>query len=179
MDETWDQKGSTIELTRPAITGSGGSVHWSPHEVGTVGGLAPTRLLEGAMRRVQDSHEVLAVTHYLARHAEETGGVVLMLPEHHFIPTLRNRAGGDVFLYELMEGIEEFSDMEALAAEFDLAYGTLDGAFAFLRKLAMVNTVGWDADRDEDERDANDPELIAALRASLQHSEDPRVLNAE
>lgn len=106
-----------------------------------------------------------------------TGDYVKILPEYSHCPVLIGADRQPIPLAEIVEAIDEFVDYDALRAEYPgLSYAQIDGAISFLRKLAQLNDRQIDFDAQEDRELAEDVDLIAALRESINDREMARVL---
>ena len=104
--------------------------------------------------------------------SETTGGFVQLLPELSYMPVIIGNDDQPVFLYQLVEGIDEFLDYDATLAAFPtLNYVQISGALAFLRKVAQINTKHIDIDELEEDFDFNRGEL-AGLREAFERRED-------
>ncbi|HZG52772.1 MAG TPA: hypothetical protein VEZ40_11615 [Pyrinomonadaceae bacterium] len=107
-----------------------------------------------------------------------TGGYVHINPQLGCLPALIGSDNEPIYLYEFVEVLDGLIDYDAITEEFPtLTYAQIGGALAFLRKTAQFNARGVDIDALEDEADANDPELINALRVALNDRETSRVLH--
>jgi hypothetical protein len=120
----------------------------------------------------------VAVFKALLRCSVSTGGYVQITPEYGWMPTLIGNDERPVFLYQLVEVLDGLVDYDSIKQEFPtLSYAQISGAIAFLRKAAQHNGSGVDIDALEDEADAENPQLIDALRTALNDREISRVLN--
>jgi hypothetical protein len=114
----------------------------------------------------------------LLESSDSTGGYVQIQQELGCLPALIGNDERPVFLYEFVEALDGAVDYDVLKEEFPtLSYAQINGAINFLRKVAQFNMRGVDIDALEDEEDANDEELMNALRNALTHGETSRVLN--
>lgn len=94
-----------------------------------------------------------------------SGDYVKILPEMNCIPILIGNDERPVFLYHLVEALDEFIDYDRIEEEYPtLSYAQIVGAVSFLRKLAQTNTAEIDVDDLEDEFDSKDEALIEELR---------------
>jgi hypothetical protein len=101
-----------------------------------------------------------------------------MESETKFLPYLRGSDGEPVYLYNLVEVIEEVVDFDEVLAELPtLTFSQVAAAVSFLRKVAQINSTGADIDSVEDQADASNPELIEALRNALNEEEGTRVFS--
>ncbi|HEX8735659.1 MAG TPA: hypothetical protein VF721_10075 [Pyrinomonadaceae bacterium] len=105
-----------------------------------------------------------------------TGGYVQILPEHHYLPALIGNDSRPVFLYEIVELIDEYIDYDRIQEECPtLSFSQIAGAISFIRKVAQLNGANVDIDEMENAIDAQDPELLEALRNALVDVEAARV----
>lgn len=96
------------------------------------------------------------------------GGYVRLLPEHHYLPALIGNDSRPVFLYQIVELIDEFLDYDKIQEECPtLSFSQIAGAVSFLRKVAQINSKNIDIDEMEDDHDIQNPELLEALRNAL------------
>lgn len=135
------------------------------------------RNLAGLIENLAEAQGRASWAHKLAQCSHETGGYVQINPDYSFMPFLPGTDGRPVFLFQLIEAIDEFTDYDRLVEDYPLSYGQISGVFAFLRKVAAVNAAGVDVDEVEDQMDEIDGELIHALRAGLADQEPVRVLD--
>jgi len=120
----------------------------------------------------------IAVFEALNQCGISTGGYVQINPEMGCLPALIGNDSRPIFLYQFIEALDGLVDYDAVMEEFPtLTYAQIGGALAFLRKIAQLNARGVDIDALEDEADANDPELINALRTAFYDRETSRVLH--
>lgn len=107
-----------------------------------------------------------------------TGGYVQINPQLGCLPALIGSDARPVYLYEFVEALDGLIDYASVKEEFPtLSYAQINGAIAFIRKIAQTNAKGIDIDALEDEDDANDVELMKAIRSALNSGEASRVLN--
>ncbi len=106
-----------------------------------------------------------------------TGGYVQIDPRYSYMPFLAGTDGRPVFIFQLVEAIDEFIDYDRLVEEYPLTYGQINAVFSFLRKVASVNGANVDVDEIEEQADELDAELISGLRAGLADQEVVRVLD--
>jgi hypothetical protein len=143
------------------------SERMSPHDELAFVSSASTEIL----RKTTILRELLSLS-------EATGGYVLMESETKFLPYLRGSDGEPVYLYNLVEVIEEVVDFDEVLAELPtLTFSQVAAAVSFLRKVAQINSTGADIDSVEDQADASNPELIEALRNALNEEEGTRVFS--
>ena len=107
---------------------------------------------------------------------EDTG--VITHEEFYYMPAILNSRGKFLPLYEFVEVLDGAVDYDEISAELDLSYTQIDGAMTFLRRLAIINPEGFDPDEHELELDAQDQELLEALRQGISSQEGLRVLDA-
>lgn len=120
----------------------------------------------------------IALLKMFAECSTATGDYVQISPRLGCLPALIGNDARPVYLYEFVEALDGLVDYDAVKEEFPtLSYAQISGALAFLRKTAQFNARGIDIDALEDEADANDPELINALRTALNDRETSRVLH--
>lgn len=120
----------------------------------------------------------IAISKVLLECSTATGGYVQIMPELGCLPTLIGSDSRPVFLYEFVEVLDGLLDYDGIKEDFPtLTYAQINGAMAFLRRVAQFNVRGVDIDLLEDESDANDSELINALRTALNDRETSRVLH--
>ena len=102
----------------------------------------------------------------LKRCSFETGESVRLLPEYSFMPVLIDAQSHPVFLYQLIETIDEYVDIDRILEEFpQLNYSQVVGAIQFLRKVAQLNSRGIDIDELEDQHLLeNNENLIEAFK---------------
>ena len=99
-----------------------------------------------------------------------TGGFVQLSREYDFLPALIGNDNQPVFLYQLIEAIDEFIDYDSLQKEYPtLTYSQIAGAVSFLRKVAQINSQNIDIDELEDEILAEDPMFLDELRKAFEN----------
>lgn len=99
-----------------------------------------------------------------------TGGYVRLTPELSYIPALFGNDDKPVFLYHLVEGIDEFLDFNALLAEYPtLNYSQVVGAIKFLRKVSQMNARRIDIDDEEGKFDFDDDAFLRELRTAYEN----------
>jgi uncharacterized protein (DUF433 family) len=122
----------------------------------------------------------IAVFEMLNKFSVFTGGYVQIIPEMGCLPALIGNDARPVFLYEIIETIDNLVDYAAIKEALPtLSYAQISGAIAFVRKVAQLNARGIDIDEIEDELDANDAQLMDALRIARNDMEIKRVLNQD
>jgi len=96
------------------------------------------------------------------------GGYVRFSPEIGYLPALIDSNSKPVYLYQLIELIDELLDYDQVKEECPtLSYAQIGGAMAFLRKIAQLNPKEVDIDELEDEFISENPELVGELRQAL------------
>lgn len=101
-----------------------------------------------------------------------TGGYVQLRPEYYHLPALIGNDSQPVYLYEIVELIDEFIDYDRIQEEYPtLSFSQIAGAVSFLRKASQINSRNIDIDEMEDADNAKNTELIAALRTALADTE--------
>lgn len=139
------------------------------------------RLYDERLSRLETAlaeRDANACFNIVSRCSELSGGYVVLSPEHG-LPSVAVEGGALVGVHELVEAIDGLIDYDDLREMYPgLSYAQIQSVIAFLRKLAMINPSGWDADEAEDEALANDPEFADAIRAGYEDREIVRVLGA-
>ncbi len=106
-----------------------------------------------------------------------TGGYVQLLPEMSYMPVLIGSDNQPIFLYRIVEAIDEYLDVDRILEDFpNLNYSQVVGSINFLRKVAQMNSQKIDIDDLEDEFEANDLDFLTLLEASFNNKEVVRVL---
>ena len=96
------------------------------------------------------------------------GGYVRFSPEIGYLPALIDSNAKPVYLYQLIELIDELLDYDQIKEEYPtLSYAQIGGAMAFLRKIAQLNTKEVEIDELEDEFISENSELVGELRQAL------------
>ena len=114
----------------------------------------------------------------LYKASKKSGGYVRMKPEYSYCPFLSGSNNEPVFLYQVVEVIDEVIDYDEIKEELPtLSIGQISGAIAFLRKVAQFNSDDVDLDELEDLELAQDTDFIEELRAALADQETMRVLD--
>ena len=99
-----------------------------------------------------------------------TGGYVRLMPELSYIPVLVGNDENPVFLYHLIEGIDEFLDYDALLAEYPtLSYSQIVGAIKFLRKVSQINARRIDIDDEEERFEFENDAWLRTLRTAYEN----------
>ena len=97
-----------------------------------------------------------------------TGGYVRFSPEIGYLPALIDNNSKPIYLYQLVELIDELLDYDQIKEEFPtLSYAQIGGAMAFLRKISQLNAKEIDIDELEDEFISEDSKLVSELRQAL------------
>lgn len=109
---------------------------------------------------------------------KQAGGYIQLSPDFAHLPILIGNDNEPVALYELVETLDGLVDFDDIQEEFpNLSYAQIDGAIAFLRKVAQYNSKGIDVDDLEDEAMAQDQEFLRELREALADQETFRVFD--
>ena len=142
----------------------------------------PDTTVPASMRDVAEKADTarrsLAAVEILARASAETGNLVQLLPECHFLPVLIGEDGSLVLLYQFIEAIDGLIDYDAIKEEFpSLTDRQIYGGINFLRKVAQFNASGTDIDALEDDEILNNPSFIRELKIAIANQEISRVLN--
>lgn len=136
------------------------------------------KMLTVGEKFARESLSRTAVFKILIECSTATGGYVQFQPELGYLPALIDNNSRPVFVYQFVEALDNLIDYERVKEEFpSLSYAQIDGAIAFLRKVAQLNVRGIDIDALEDDADAQDAELIGELRTALSDRETARVLH--
>lgn len=107
-----------------------------------------------------------------------TGQFVELLPEYNCLPALIGSDSNPVFLYQFVEVLDEILDYDFLQKEFPtLSYSQIAGAISFIRKLSQQHLGSDDIDDLEEQINAEDPELLAAITEAFNDREIVRVLS--
>ena len=121
-----------------------------------------------------------SIAEFYASVSETSGGFVQVRSEHACLPLMIGSDGQPVFLYMLVEFLDEYADYGELKGEFPtLSYGQIAGAMSFLRKLAQFNLSGIDIDKEEDDSLENSEEFQAIIERAVKDQETLRVLDAK
>lgn len=103
--------------------------------------------------------------------AEDTGRYVQMPPQDGCLPILQGSDGEPVYLYHLVEGIEEFLNYDAVLEEYPtLNYTQIVGSLRFLRGVAQQNMLKIDLDAAEEQFTLSD-EILNELRTAYENRE--------
>lgn len=115
-----------------------------------------------------DNLNKVALFKKLIEYSMNTGGYVTFSPEIGYLPALLDSNLKPVYLYQLIELIDELLDYDQIKEECPtLSYAQIGGAMAFLRKIAQLNTKEVDIDELEDEFISENSELVGELRQAL------------
>jgi hypothetical protein len=114
----------------------------------------------------------------LIEYSTLTGGYVLIDPDLACLPALIGNDSRPVFLYDFVEVLDGLIDYDSVRDALPtLSFAQIDGAVAFIKKLAQLNAREIDIDELENEADVQNVELVNALRAAHSDRETSRVLN--
>lgn len=120
----------------------------------------------------------IGVVEMLTRVSESTGGYIKLVREYAYFPVLIGSDNKPVPLFKFVEVIDEKIDYDEIREAFpNLSYSQIDGALSFLKKVSQFNSGGIDIDDIEDERDAEDADLLRDLNDGLSNKEIARVLH--
>lgn len=110
--------------------------------------------------------------------SEETGSYVQILKEYSFCPVLLGNDNNPVFLYRVIEIIDEIIDYRRLKSEFsNLSFAHFNGAISFLKKLSQLNLIFLDIDELEEIELLDNEKLLNEFRTAFSNEEGTRVLN--
>jgi hypothetical protein len=133
-----------------------------------------------ARKRQQKGTAHSSVAEFYAGASEASGGFVQVSFEHACLPLMIGSDGHPIFLYKLVEFLDEYADYGELKGEFPtLSYGQIAGAMSFLRKLAQFNLYEVDIDKEEDGKLENSEEFQAIIERAIRDQETLRVLDAK
>lgn len=128
-------------------------------------------LLQGfsiANQMLEQFGVIKALTHC----AQVSGGYVQLQPEFSYLPALLGNDQEPVFLYQLVEGFEEFLDYDAtLEAYPTLSHDQIVDALSFLRKCSQLNSRNLDIDELEDDFVLNNGNDFNDLRRAFKEKE--------
>lgn len=109
--------------------------------------------------------------------SRRNGDFVTIDPQFSDLPLLWGSDKCPVFVYEVVDLIEETLDLSELHSRLPtLSYAQIAGTLGFLRTLAQFNRKGLDIDAMQDEDMEASPEFQQALRNAVQDKETARVL---
>ena len=109
--------------------------------------------------------------------SQSNGGFVVVDRKFGDLPLLMGTDNRPVFVYEVVEMIEETLDFSELHSRLPtLSYGQIVGTVGFLRTLAQFNRKGVDIDALQDEAIEADPMFQEAVKKGVQDEETTRVL---
>jgi len=127
-----------------------------------------------------DAYTKATEMNVLIKASEATGNYVQIQAQFGCCPVLVGNDQQPIFLYHLVEAIDEFVDYERLHEEFPtLSAAQINGALSFLRKLAQYNSRGVDIDALEEESHAEEHEFIEEIRHALNNKGLSRVLHSD
>jgi hypothetical protein len=110
--------------------------------------------------------------------SEVTGGHVKVLPDYSYMPALIDSENNPIFLYRIVEGIDEHLDVEKILADFPtLNYGQISSAIWFLKKASQLNSQELDVEELEDEYLLSNPAFLEELERGYNDKEVVRVLS--
>lgn len=141
--------------------------------------LITSSYLDDVQHHFSEAQARLSVVRAITSCAELTGGRVSLRAECHHMPAVIDRRGGTLAAYEFVEFLDGELDYRAITEALDLEVDDVDSLLAFIRRVMMINPNGYDPDAVEDEHDADDQQLIDALRNALEQEGEPRVLGSE
>jgi hypothetical protein len=134
--------------------------------------------IDEVLRQAADVQKIGGLLHKLIKFGEDTGNYVQLLPQYKFLPVLVDVNEQPIPLYHFVEVLDEVVDYSKLQQEFPtLSFAQIDGAIAFLRKIAQFNSAEIDLDEFEDRDDTQDQELLNELGRALADQETSRVLH--
>jgi len=107
-----------------------------------------------------------------------TGNHVQIVPDFSFMPALIGSDNRPIFLYQIVEAIDEYININGIRGDFPtLNHSQIVGSISFLRRVSQLNSKNLDIDDLEDELLNNDPEFLAALTQAYNDKETVRVLS--
>ena len=110
----------------------------------------------------------MAVLRQYSTYNDAIGGLIELHQDYSFCPVLTGRDGRPVFLFKLVEVLDELLDYSTIRDRLPgLSFRQISAAIAFLRKLAQFNLKGIDIDALIDSEEEADQELINNLRSAL------------
>jgi hypothetical protein len=137
-----------------------------------------TSFIEQYLYDSANTRQAAQAVYLFSKCSDATGGYVQLRPEYKYIPVLVGNDGQPVPLFHVVEVLDEFTDYSQIHNEMPtLSYAQINGAVAFLRKLAQQNPHDIDIDKIEDEVLAHDEVFLEELRSAFADSETTRVLN--
>lgn len=109
--------------------------------------------------------------------SELTGGHVEVLPDFGYMPTLIDTEGNPIFLYRIIEGLDEHLDEEKLLEDFPtLTYSQISSAIWFLKRVSQLNIQELDVDAYEDAYMLSNSGFLVELEQAHNAKEVIRVL---
>jgi len=131
--------------------------------------------ISGKMNEIMRNVNILKSLEEISQH---TGNYVRLLPELSFMPALIGSDNQPVFLYRIIEAIDEYLDIDKIQDDFsNLSYSQIAGSIFFLRKVAQMNSQKIDIDDLEDEFELSDPDFLHTLEMAFNDKEVVRVLS--
>ena len=114
---------------------------------------------------------------FLKKASADTGGLVKMLDKYGHVPILEGSDGNPVLLYKIVEEIESVVDPSEIVDAFPtLSYAQVVSALMFLRNFAQFNTRGINIDEESDKSIESNPDIQAAIIASM-NDEETRIVH--
>src|SRR5437588_3175623 len=99
---------------------------------------SPTSKLRDIAPVVDEAYRRYGVLRFMEEIARVTGGCVTFRERYSYLPALIGDDQKPVFLYHLVELLDEFVDLGRIRAEFpSLSYSQIASGIAFLRKMAQ------------------------------------------
>lgn len=121
------------------------------------------------LRCMAEANERVSALRMMRGCSVSAGNYVKFLPELSLIPTFIGHDGSPVFLYQLVELLDEIIDYDLLIQEYaNLNYGQLGSFFSFLKKILQLNAKNLDVEEFENDFYTQSPAFIEALRTALQ-----------
>ena len=125
-----------------------------------------------AQQQVQGIARQFHLMGCLRQIAEETGRFVHMAPQLGCLPMLQGSDGEPVYLYHLVEGIEEFLNYDAVLEEYPtLSYSQIVGGLRFLRGVSQQNIRQIDLDAAEEQFTLTSDDFLNELRTAYENRE--------
>ncbi|MBI5878491.1 MAG: hypothetical protein HZB53_12650 [Chloroflexi bacterium] len=115
---------------------------------------------------------------WLTTLAQKSGGLIHILPKYRNMPTLEDKNGRTVFLYELIEAIDGLIDYADIQRDFPaLSIGQIDAAMRFIKSMAQYNTSGIDVDELENDFIRDNSAFLSELARAVATKEGTHVLD--
>lgn len=112
------------------------------------------------------------------RLSELTGGHVKIVPDFSYMPTLIDNEGNPIFLYRIVEGVDEHLDVEKLLEDFPtLTFSQVSSALWFLKRVSQLNIQELDVDEYEDRYMLSNSGFLHELEQAYNDKEVVRVLS--